>query len=133
MKDICKDCGKCCIETEMFLSSNDIDRIKKNNPQQFKIANFVLKTKEGFNQLKNTKGYCVFYDSATKLCTIYDVRPQGCRFYPLIYDADKKICVFDEECPKPTVLYPDKEIVLKRCEEIKNFLEKQIELNIYYT
>ena len=54
-------------------------------------------------------------------------------FYPLIYDADKKICVFDEECPKPTVLYPDKEIVLKRCEEIKNFLEKQIELNIYYT
>jgi Fe-S-cluster containining protein len=126
MKNICKDCGKCCIETEMLLSINDIDLIKNNNPKHLKIANFVRKTEEGFNLLKNVKGYCVFFDGAAKLCTIYDVRPQGCRFYPLIYDSDKKQCMFDEECPKPKLLYPDKEIALKTCEEIKNFLENQI-------
>ncbi|MHA1485598.1 MAG: YkgJ family cysteine cluster protein [Promethearchaeota archaeon] len=126
MKNICKDCGKCCIDTEMLLSSKDIVRIEKNNPKHLKIANFVRKSKEGFNQLKNVKGYCVFFDSATKLCTIYDVRPQGCRYYPLIYDSDKNQCIFDEECPKPKLLYPDKEIALKTCEEIKNFLENQI-------
>ena len=126
MKDICKDCGKCCIETEMLLSRKDIDRIEKNNPKRLKIANFVRKTEEGLSQLKNIKGYCIFFDSAANLCTIYDVRPQGCRFYPLIYDSDKKQCVFDEECPKPNLLYPDKEIALKTCEEIKNFLENRI-------
>ena len=126
MKNICKDCGKCCIETEMLLSSNDIDRIKKNNPIHLKTVNFARKTEEGFNQLVNVKGYCVFFDSATKLCTIYDVRPQGCRFYPLIYDSDKKHCIFDEECPKPKVLYPDKEIIVKTCKEIKIFLENRI-------
>jgi hypothetical protein len=126
MKNICKDCGKCCIETEMLLSSKDIDRIEKNNPKCLKIASFVRKTEEGFNQLKNVKGCCVFFDSASNLCTIYDVRPQGCRFYPLIYDSDNKQCIFDEDCPKPNLLYPDKEIAQKACEEIKNFLEKRI-------
>lgn len=126
MKDICKDCGKCCIETEMLLSSKDIARIKKNNPKHLKIANFVRKTEEGFNQLKNVKGYCVFFDRAAKMCTIYDVRPQGCRFYPLIYDSDKKLCVLDHECPRPKLFYPNKKYHVKTCKKIVRFLEKQV-------
>ncbi|MBY8979591.1 MAG: YkgJ family cysteine cluster protein [Candidatus Lokiarchaeota archaeon] len=126
MKDICKDCGKCCIETEMLLSSKDIARIKKNNPKHLKIANFVRKTEEGFNQLKNVKGYCVFFDRAAKMCTIYDERPQGCRFYPLIYDSDKKLCVLDHECPRPKLFYPNKKYHVKTCKKIVRFLEKQV-------
>jgi len=126
MKNICKDCGKCCIETEMLLSSNDIALIKKNNPKHLKIANFVRKTEDGFNQLKNVKGYCVFFDSAAKLCTIYEVRPQGCRFYPLIYDSDKGHCTLDQDCPRPEVFYPNKNYQMQTCKKIVRFLENQV-------
>jgi len=126
MKNICKDCGKCCIETEMLLSSNDIALIKKDKPKHLKIASFVRKTEEGFNQLINVKGYCVFFDSVAKMCTIYDVRPQGCRFYPLIYDSDKKLCVLDHECPRPELFYPNKNSQVKTCRKIVKFLEKEV-------
>ncbi len=126
MKKICKDCGKCCIETEMLLSSNDIALIKKDKPKYLKIASFVRKTEEGFNQLINVKGYCVFFDSVAKMCTIYDVRPQGCRYYPLIYDSDKKLCVLDHECPRPELFYPNKNSQVKTCRKIVKFLEKEV-------
>jgi len=126
MKNICKDCGNCCIETEMLLSSNDIALIKKNSTKHLKIASFVRKTEEGFNQLINVKGYCVFFDSAANLCTIYGVRPQGCRFYPLIYDSDKKLCVLDNECPRPELFYANKNSQVKTCKKIVRFLEKEV-------
>ena len=126
MKNKCVDCGNCCRETEMILSDRDVVRIKNNAPKNLRITNFVEKTTDGLFQLKNADGYCVFFDPTIKSCKIYTVRPQGCRFYPLIYDSDKKICVLDQECPRPEMFYPNKQSHMKTCKKIVRFLEKQV-------
>jgi len=126
MKNKCKDCGNCCRETEMILSARDVDRIKNYDPKNLRTANFVKKTADGLFQLKNEDGFCVFFNGSTNLCNIYAVRPQGCRFYPLIYDSDKKLCVLDQECPRPELFYPTKQSHVKTCKKIVRFLEKQV-------
>ena len=126
MKNRCIDCGNCCRETEMILSARDVDRIKNNDPKNLRTTNFVKKTADGLFQLKNVDGYCVFFDPTTKLCNIYMTRPQGCRFYPLIYDSDKNSCVFDQDCPRPELFYSNKNIQVKTCEKIVRFLEKEV-------
>jgi len=113
MKNRCVDCGNCCRETEMIISAQDITRIKKNAPENLRRINFIKKTADGLFQLKNIDGNCVFFDPTTKLCKIYEIRPEGCRFYPLIYDIDEKLCVLDQDCPRPELFYPSKDSRLK--------------------
>ncbi len=126
MKNKCVDCGNCCRETEMILSARDVLRIKNNDPKNLREIDFVKKIEDRLFQLKNTDGDCFFFDPTTKLCKIYAVRPQGCRFYPLIYDSDKKLCVLDQECPRPELFYPNKNSHMKSCRKIVRFLEKQV-------
>ena len=56
----CSHCGICCTETEMLLSNEDIKRLEKRG---FHKKYFVKIFKDGYAQLKNRNGYCVFYDS----------------------------------------------------------------------
>ena len=76
----------------MPLLEEDINRLKKVNK-----ANFYMVNKEGWLQLKNKDGKCVFNDG--KQCLIYDDRPEGCKFYPIIYDDKSDGVILDEECP----------------------------------
>jgi Fe-S-cluster containining protein len=50
------------------------------------------------HQLININGRCVFLTEEGD-CTIYGIRPQGCRLYPLIMSMPSREPVFDEECP----------------------------------
>ena len=126
MKNRCEDCGICCIETEMILSDQDIEAIVSSHKTTLRKTDFVQKTEDNFYQLKNINGHCFFFDGETKLCKIYEIRPQGCRFYPLIYDSDKNSCVFDIECPRPELFYPNKNTVRRTCKKILSFLENQV-------
>jgi hypothetical protein len=110
----------------MTLSDQDVDRIKKNDLINLKIARFVKKTADGLLQLKNVDGNCVFFDPTSKLCKIYSIRPQGCRFYPLIYDIDENNCVLDQDCPRPELFFPDQDSIVATCEKIVKFLENQV-------
>ena len=102
MENKCEGCGRCCLETEMILSQQDIDLIISNKScNEF----FVFKNSNGDFQLKNIEGHCVFFDLTSKNCSIYEYRPQGCRFYPLIYDFQMKKCVFDKDCPRIHLFY----------------------------
>ncbi|MFX0076734.1 MAG: YkgJ family cysteine cluster protein, partial [Candidatus Hermodarchaeota archaeon] len=118
MKDACQDCGNCCRETEMILSARDIARIMKYGRKTLRPNDFVRKTDDKLYQLKNINGYCVFFDRSTKLCKIYENRPQGCRFYPLTLDLDTKMCVLDEDCPRPELFYPDNNSRINTCKDI---------------
>ena len=93
---ICTDfsCAKCCKNTSMFLSQDDIDRIVA---QGYAENDFTFRNKEGFFQLKNVEGECYFLKN--NKCQIYEFRPTGCRFYPIIFDLDKNKAVLDDECP----------------------------------
>ena len=80
----------------MLLAEKDITRLVKKG---FKTDFFVKCDKQGYCQLKNRDGYCVFYDLENRKCSVYFDRPSGCRVYPVIFDEDKGL-VLDDICPE---------------------------------
>jgi len=76
----------------MPLSNADISRITGLG---FSEDSFVVK-KDGERRLRNSKGRCVFHNG--QVCTIYDVRPEGCRIYPVLFDMDTRGIVLDRNC-----------------------------------
>ena len=90
----CSNCGVCCTETEMLLSKKDIKRLEKKG---FSQNQFVSFDKQGYAQLKNRDGYCVFYDLKNHQCSVYTDRPSGCRVYPVILHEGKGI-ILDRIC-----------------------------------
>ncbi len=53
---------------------------------------------EESSQLVNVNGRCYFL-TEEGLCTIYDIRPIGCRLYPLIMALPSRRAIIDDECP----------------------------------
>ena len=90
----CSNCGICCTETEMLLSKKDIKRLEKKG---FSQNLFVQYDRQGYAQLKNRDGYCVFYDLKNRHCSVYVDRPAGCRVYPVILDEEIGI-ILDDIC-----------------------------------
>ena len=86
------NCYECCLETEMPLGERDITRIEKLG---FHIDEFLVE-KEGFMVLRNIYNQCFFLKE--KRCSIYEDRPEGCRYYPLIYDLETDEFVIDDLC-----------------------------------
>ena len=89
-------CIQCCLNTNMPLSYQDIERIKRLGFD----TNFFVTRRDGWLQLKNRDGRCVFHNGIK--CSIYDHRPEGCRMYPVIFDKDNNCAILDEECPYKT-------------------------------
>lgn len=94
-RNICtrNKCIKCCIETSMLLSNEDIESIQRIGYDK----NFFVRTKGGWLKLKNKNGRCVFHTG--KICLIYESRPEGCKIYPLIFNEEYGSAVIDKECP----------------------------------
>jgi len=91
----CNNCGICCLETEMLLSTKDIERLIKKG---YNIEFFARYDEDGYIMLRNRNGHCVFYDVKKRKCKIYDNRPLGCRLYPIIFDESKGVIVH-KLCP----------------------------------
>jgi hypothetical protein len=91
----CFHCGKCCEETEMLLSEVDIELLEKAGHSRKGFARF---DGLGFAQLQNCNGYCVFYVREKRRCKVYELRPLGCRIYPVIYSEEEGVVV-DDLCP----------------------------------
>jgi Fe-S-cluster containining protein len=90
----------------MLLTKADIKRIEKKG---FRKKYFVKISKDGYAQLKNYNGYCVFYRLEEQRCSIYSDKPLGCGVYPVILDEDIGI-IIDDICPeKATVTFEEKE------------------------
>jgi Fe-S-cluster containining protein len=79
----------------MLLSGADIKLLEKagHDPKEFAHLN-----RQGLLQLRNSRGYCVFYNVQKRSCMIYRLRPVGCRIYPVIY-SEKEGVVVDDICP----------------------------------
>ncbi len=74
----------------MPLTNQDIERIKGSGKSDF--------YHEDSHQLRNIDGRCFFLTEGGD-CTIYEIRPEGCRFYPLIMALPHREAILDEECP----------------------------------
>jgi uncharacterized protein len=92
----------------MLLSKKDLARLEKRGFKQMEFAKY---DKQGYVQLKNRGGYCVFYDQTNRQCTVYADRPSGCRVYPVIVDEEKGI-VLDTICESRNTI-TDQEKILK--------------------
>jgi uncharacterized protein len=90
-----KSCIKCCTNTEMPLSEQDIGRIRSLGvPEQ----EFCLESPgNGWVLLRNVDGRCVFHDGSG--CEIYGDRPEGCRLYPIVFESERREAILDDECP----------------------------------
>jgi len=90
------NCTQCCKDTSMPLSKTDIKRIEGlGYPCDFFVDNY-----DGWLQLKNRDGHCVFHDGIN--CLIYEHRPEGCELYPIIFDKENNCAILDEDCPYRT-------------------------------
>ena len=93
-------CHHCCIETEMLLLKSDASRISKSTG--IKTSNFSFMTKENQRMLKNKttndEKVCFFLEEKGR-CSIYDIRPEGCTYYPIIWDLINQHAVTDDYCP----------------------------------
>ena len=85
------ECHECCHQTEMPLSLADIKRIKSKG---YKPSEFMTKN-HGERRLRNVDAKCYFLTE--KGCNIYNDRPQGCRFYPLVVNS-KGFFSIDRAC-----------------------------------
>src|SRR5208283_1284125 len=107
----CSNCGVCCTETEMLLSEKDITRLVNKG---FSKNYFVKYDKQGYAQLKNREGYCVFYDPKKRQCSVYVDKPSGCWIYPVVLDEEKGI-ILDDICQsRNTITEREKKIKGKR-------------------
>jgi hypothetical protein len=99
----------------MWLSKADIERLERAG---YRREDFLRYDDQGFAQLRNRGGYCVFYDAALRRCGTYRDRPLGCRIYPVVYSEDEGFTVHD--------LCPMKETVSSR--EMKRKSRQLLEL-----
>lgn len=90
----CSNCGRCCEETEMELSSRDVKRLEEigYHREEFTVID------NDVTRLRNVDGYCYFYSFTHKKCQIYRKRPLGCYLYPVVYLMNEGVIV-DELCP----------------------------------
>lgn len=104
---VCDKCAICCGNTEkkfrtILLLNVEAQRISKDTKKV--IKEFALKIEGSrpyvYQMKKTDEGKCVFLKD--KLCTIYEIRPLICRFYPfeLKTIGDNHIFTFTDECPR---------------------------------
>ncbi len=118
----CDDVKLCCVETEMTLTKKDADRIDKIG---YDRKDYLIKAKDGFCELRNIDGHCYFYDADTKLCKIYEHRPDGCRYYPIVYHFRKRKCVTDGDCPSRETV--DRDEIRGICHKVRNLVNTLVE------
>ena len=123
--NICEDCGKCCLFSQMILSEKEYKKIMKKNKDLRQLNAFSLGD-DGFLRMRTINGECVFFDKITKRCSIYRIRPMGCRIYPIHFNFEEQICKFGKLCPKPKEFYPDEKSFKKACRKLKKYLKNQI-------
>ncbi|RDE12978.1 MAG: YkgJ family cysteine cluster protein [Candidatus Thorarchaeota archaeon] len=110
------------METEMTLTKSDIERLETvDHPKE----RFLIRTTDGFYQLRNVDGHCYFYDPEKRICIVYTSRPDGCRFYPIIYDARRHRCIVDKDCPSRATV--SQQEIRKACRDIRVLVERLIE------
>lgn len=78
----------------MILSSEEVQIIIDCG---YDKEDFCYVDEEGFIRLKNVNGICFFLRD--NKCIIYSSRPQGCKFYPIIFDLDTNKAIVDPDCP----------------------------------
>jgi Fe-S-cluster containining protein len=110
----CSRCGICCQETEMPLSNEDVQLLEKAGYLKEKFSQC---DGQGYVLLRNNQGHCFFYDVTKSLCSVYSIRPRGCRTYPVVC-SDENTVLVDDLCPEKRTI-SEKELQRTGAEVLK--------------
>lgn len=80
----------------MPLSYEDVRLLEKTG---FPREKFTRSDERGYVFLRNKRGHCFFYDMTKCLCSVYSIRPHGCRTYPVVC-TDENTVLVDDLCPR---------------------------------
>lgn len=80
-------------------------------------SDFVRLNSRGDLELKSRSGRCVFLTEEG--CGVYELRPEGCRLFPLILDIQSNRVIRDECCPH----WRDFPIDVVRAERLRQSVE----------
>ncbi len=85
----------------MQLSLSDILRLEKLGYFRRDFA----RIEDGLYTLRNHDGACFFFDTQSRSCKVYSDRPEGCKYYPIIYSLDENRSITDsEECHRASTI-----------------------------
>jgi hypothetical protein len=97
-------CSACCHDIEMLLTDADLERIAAARPGM----DFWFRADDGYAQLRTRDGPpaaggegrpCIFLAPDGR-CSIHEVRPEGCRLYPAVWDDSLRDAELDDlYCP----------------------------------
>jgi len=102
----------------MEICRADIARLERRG---YEKADFSHEGADGITRLRNSGGYCFFYDRDRKRCKEYAARPRGCEIYPVILSAEGGVIV-DRLCPEADTLTLDEIKSKGRC--LQQLLDK---------
>ncbi len=103
----CESCeGKCCSGESGYIWVNieEMENIAKFLQISFDEFTFkyIKKVRYKYSLIEKRDGEnyeCIFFDSKSKRCTIYEVRPKQCRTFPFWDNFKKNIDEVVKECP----------------------------------
>lgn len=104
--DYCAGCGWCCSKTsKIVVTGADVERIshalKKKTDELFKFDGIEWTIKQGHP--------CQWWNPRNKRCSIYNIRPQVCRIWPLaINEKGQKSLQSMAECEFAVLVLADK-------------------------
>lgn len=87
LKFTCSQCGDCCTGAPgyVWVNQDEIEQIAKlmghHDVQEFE-KRFVRRVGQRKSLKEYANGDCIFFDSRTRKCQVYDVRPKQCRTWP---------------------------------------------------
>lgn len=86
----CRQCGRCCKTSKLFIAQEDIDRIAE-------YLNITSEVVRGMMYVEDEHMImpCPFYKNG---CTIYEARPITCRIFPLFQHPNGRLAV-SLDCP----------------------------------
>jgi Fe-S-cluster containining protein len=117
----CLRCGRCCRNTEMELSEDDVRRLVRAgySPREFVVMY------DGVPRLRNVDGWCYFYSRSGGCCKVYRFRPLGCRLYPVVYVKGEGVAL-DELCPmRHTVSKREFSVKAKTLEKLLEKIDRE--------
>jgi Fe-S-cluster containining protein len=120
---VSNSCTLCCHDTNMPLTLADIERLTARGER---LSDFSEPDEEdeGYLRLANTdEGNCTFLLPDGR-CRVQADKPEGCRLYPFIYDADHDAVIRDGICPFNRQFEPPPDVE-RRVRELIARLERE--------
>lgn len=109
--ELCSSCRGSCCTMPVEIQASDLIRLKlltedevqgslKKSAKKLKKMGVINSYREGtdlFMISQKSNDDCYFLDSVTRLCTVYENRPDTCRDFPLKVGPRVKYCPYSKK------------------------------------